>query len=64
MTTTTPDMLMFVNDVAVRLRRSPAQIRWMIQQGTAPKHAKIGGRVTFRESDVEAYIAEAFAEAS
>ena len=35
----------------------------MIQQGTAPKHAKIAGRVCFRESDVEAFIAEAFESA-
>ncbi|KJL35458.1 helix-turn-helix transcriptional regulator [Microbacterium azadirachtae] len=55
--------LLFVNEVAERLRRSPAQIRWMLQNGTAPKHAKIGGRICFRESDVESYIAEAFEEA-
>lgn len=55
--------LLFVNDVAKRLRRSPAQLRYMIAEGTAPKHAKIGGRICFRESDVEAFIADAFAKA-
>lgn len=54
------ERLFFVRDVAERLGRSEAQVRWMIQQGTAPKHAKIAGRVCFRESDVEAFIAEAF----
>lgn len=58
------DHLLFVEEVAERLRRSPAQIRWMISQGTAPKHAKIAGRICFRETDVNAYIEAAFAEAS
>lgn len=57
------DQILFVEEVAERLRRSPAQIRWMIQQGTAPKHAKIAGRICFRESDVNAYIEAAFGEA-
>lgn len=56
--------LMFIDEVAERLRRSPSQIRWMITNGTAPKSAKIGGRICFRESDVEAFIDAAFAEAS
>lgn len=60
----TTDKIIFVDDVAERLGRSPAQIRWMIQQGTAPKHAKIAGRVCFQTSDVEAFIEAAFAEAS
>ncbi|WP_292763782.1 AlpA family transcriptional regulator [Microbacterium sp. UBA3486] len=56
--------ILFVDGVAERLGRSPSQLRWMIQQGTAPKHAKIAGRVCFRESDVEAFIDAAFAEAT
>ena len=59
-----PPRLLFVGEVADRLRRSPDQIRYMMSQGTAPKHAKIGGRVVFKESDVEAYIEDAFREAS
>jgi predicted DNA-binding transcriptional regulator AlpA len=54
------DKILFVDEVAERLRRSTAQLRWMIQQGTAPKHAKIAGRICFRESDVNTFIAEAF----
>lgn len=57
------DPLLYVPEVAERLRRSPAQIRFMLTKGTAPKHAKIAGRIVFRESDVDAYIANAFAEA-
>lgn len=58
------DRLLFLDEVAERLRRSPAQMRWMISQGTAPKHAKIAGRIVFREADVEAFINAAFEEAS
>lgn len=58
--------LLTLPEVAMRLRKSDAQLRWMIHTGTAPKSALIGGRRMFRESDVDAYIAEAFdsAEAS
>lgn len=58
------DKLLFIPEVAERLRRSPDQIRWMIQQGTAPKHAKIAGRIVFKSSDVEAFIESAFEEAA
>lgn len=61
--TSHPNKLLFVDEVAERLRRSPAQIRFMISSGTAPKHAKIAGRIVFRESDVNAFIEAAFAEA-
>ena len=57
------DQLMLIEDVAARLNRSVNQVRWMITQGTAPRHAKIAGRIMFRSSDVEAYIDAAFAEA-
>lgn len=57
------DKLLFINEVADRLRRSQNQLRWMIQQGTAPKHARIAGRIVFRESDVEKFIDDAFADA-
>lgn len=55
--------LLFIDEVAARLRRSPNQLRWMIQQGTAPKHAKIAGRIVFREADVERFIEDAFSNA-
>lgn len=57
------DRIIFVPEVAERLGRSLAQMRYMVYNGTAPKHAKIAGRVCFRESDVEAFIEAAFAEA-
>lgn len=55
--------LITVKEAAVILRRSEKQLRWMIHQGTAPKSALIGGRRMFRQSDVEKYIEDAFAEA-
>ena len=46
------------------LRKSVAALNWMIQQGTAPKSALIGGRRYWRESDVLAWIDAQFEEAS
>lgn len=54
------DKILYVGEVAERLGRSEAALRWMIAQGTAPKSAKIAGRVVFRESDVDSFIAAAF----
>lgn len=55
-----PPELLFIEEVAEILRRSPAQIRWMLHNGTAPRHAKIGGRVVFKREDVTRYIESAF----
>lgn len=55
--------LLTVKETAEQLRKSEAQLRWMIHQGTAPKSALIGGRRMFRQSDVDKYIEDAFAEA-
>lgn len=53
-----------LTETAEALRKSPAQLRWMIHTGTAPKSALIGGRRMFRAEDVEKYIEQAFSEAS
>lgn len=47
-------------EAAEQLRKSEAQLRWMIHSGTAPKSALIGGRRMFREEDIESYIAAQF----
>jgi excisionase family DNA binding protein len=52
--------LLTLEEVAEQLRKSDAQLRWMIHAGTAPKSAKIGGRRMFRAEDVETYIATRF----
>ncbi|WEG10430.1 helix-turn-helix domain-containing protein [Microbacterium horticulturae] len=59
-TTAPKTRLMFIDEVAERLGRSTNQLRWMVGKGTAPKSAMIGGRRCWRESDVEAFIEEAF----
>lgn len=56
--------LLTLREVADRLRKSPAQLRWMIHSGTAPKSALIGGRRMFRETDIENYINQAFEDAA
>lgn len=53
-----------LEETAKALRKTEAQMRWMRFNGTGPKSAKIGGRVMYREEDVEAYISEAFESAA
>ena len=55
------DALLTVKEAAPLLRTTEKGLRWMIHQGTAPKSALVGGtRRMFRQSDIDAYIAEAF----
>lgn len=53
--------LMTLEEAAVFLRKSPAQMRWMRHAGTGPRSAKVGGRVMYRKSDVLAWIDAQFA---
>lgn len=59
-TAATAAKLLTLEEVAEMLRKSPAQLRWMLHNSTAPKSAKIGGRRMFRSTDVEDYINAAF----
>lgn len=54
------DRLLYVEEVAEMIRKTPASFRYMIHAGTAPKSAKIGGRRMFRESDVLTWINDQF----
>lgn len=58
------DRLLYVEEVADMLRKTPSALRYMIHAGDAPKSAKIGGRRMFKESDVEAWIQEQFDKAA
>lgn len=58
-----PVSLLTVREAAEQLRKSEAQLRWMIHTSTAPKSALIGGRRMFRQSDIDIYIEEAFSAA-
>ena len=64
MGTITAPKLLTVSEAAELLRKSEAQMRWMIHTGTAPRSAKLGGRRMFRESDVLAWIDAAFEQAT
>jgi predicted DNA-binding transcriptional regulator AlpA len=54
--------LLTLDEVAALLRRSPAQLRYMRGQGTAPRSAKIAGRIMFREEEVIAFVEAQFEE--
>jgi predicted DNA-binding transcriptional regulator AlpA len=53
--------LLTLDEVAERLRRSPAQLRWMRHNGTGPRSAKISGRIFYPEQEVEDWIDAQFA---
>lgn len=55
-TTDQVDRLLYTDELADMIRRSPSAVRYMIHKGTAPKSALIGGRRMFRESDVITWI--------
>jgi predicted DNA-binding transcriptional regulator AlpA len=54
------DALLTPAEVAERVRRPVATVKYWRAIGTGPKSANVGGRVLYRESDVEAWIAEKF----
>lgn len=54
------ESLLYADEVAAILRRTPAAFRYMVYAGTAPKSAKIGGRRVWKRSTVDEYIAAAF----
>jgi hypothetical protein len=56
------DALLTPAEVAERLRRPVATVRFWRATGTGPKGANVGGRVLYKQSDVEAWIATEFAK--
>ncbi|MDH5151817.1 helix-turn-helix transcriptional regulator [Kocuria palustris] len=54
------DRLIYVEEVAQILRRTPSAVRFMVHAGTAPPSAKIGGRRMWKESEVYAWLDEQF----
>lgn len=64
MTTTPVDRLLYVEEVAEMLRKTPSALRYMIHAGNAPPSARIAGRRMFKESQVNAWIEEQFAKAA
>ncbi|MCX8455333.1 helix-turn-helix transcriptional regulator [Paenarthrobacter ureafaciens] len=56
--------LLTLDEVALMLRKSPAQMRWMRHNNTGPRSARLGGRVMYREKDVLDWIDAAFEPAA
>lgn len=57
------DRLLYTEEVATLLRRSPAAVRYMVHANVGPPSAKIAGRRMWRESEVLAWIDKQFADA-
>lgn len=58
----TTDRLIYVEEFAKMIDRSPSAARYLIHKGDAPKSAKIGGRRVMLESEVWAWINSKFEE--
>lgn len=50
--------LLTMEELATELRRPIATLRWWRHQGggAGPRSAKVGGRIVYRRTDVEAWI--------
>jgi DNA-binding transcriptional MerR regulator len=57
------DALLTPAEVAEQLRRPVATVRYWRAMGIGPKSANVGGRVLYRESDVEKWLEEQFSDA-
>jgi predicted DNA-binding transcriptional regulator AlpA len=53
--------LLNTSEVAEMTRKPKATLRWYRHQGIGPKSGRLGGRVVFRRSDVEAWVEEQLA---
>lgn len=56
------DVILTPAEVAEQLRRPIATVRYWRAIGVGPKSANVGGRVMYRESDVEKWLDEQFAK--
>jgi predicted DNA-binding transcriptional regulator AlpA len=54
------DKLLTMEELAEYVHRPVATIRFWRFKGTGPKGANIAGRVMYRQSDVERWVAEQF----
>jgi predicted DNA-binding transcriptional regulator AlpA len=58
------ETLLTLPEVASRLRTPEATLRFWRHKGTGPKSFKVGRRVVYRETDVNAWLAEALASST
>jgi DNA-binding transcriptional MerR regulator len=56
------DALLTPAEVAQRLRRPVATVRFWRATGIGPRSANVGGRVLYRQSDVEQWLEKEFAK--
>lgn len=49
-------------ELALRVRRPLATIRYWRATGTGPRGARVGGRVLYRVADVDAWIEQQYAQ--
>jgi predicted DNA-binding transcriptional regulator AlpA len=54
------ESLLFIEDVAEWTGIPVQTLRWWRQHGKGPKSAKVGARVRYRESDVQAWLDDQF----
>ena len=54
--------ILTIDEVSERTHIPTNSLRWMRQKGTGPRSGKLGRRVVYRESDVDAWIDERFAQ--
>ena len=55
------NMLLSIAETSVRTTVPVPTLRFYRHKGTGPKSFKLGGRVVYKESDVEAWIEEQYA---
>jgi hypothetical protein len=58
------DRLLLPEEVADWVRRPKTTLAFWRTRGIGPKSARVGGRVLYKQSDVEAWIAEQFKSAT
>lgn len=52
-----PEKLLTLPEVAERLRTPAKTLRYWKRQGKGPQPRRLGTRLVYRESDVDAYVA-------
>lgn len=58
------DRLLSIEEVSVRTTVPVPTLRYYRHKGTGPKSFKLGGRVVYKESDVEGWIEDQYAAAT
>lgn len=57
-----PEKLLTLPEVSERLRTPVKTLRYWKRQGKGPQPCRIGTRLVYRESDVDAFVMQLFAD--